>query len=119
MFCRKILNFLNRSKNKSFLIIPRPALFVLRLYLTYSFILGNDYLGAAAHVMTFTMNNYHDQNDPKLAKALAWEKVYLEFIEKFVKENATALGMDIAYSSEVRRRQLPDQSRGEGNSADY
>ncbi|XP_067952153.1 NPC intracellular cholesterol transporter 1-like [Watersipora subatra] len=61
---------------------------------------GDDYMLANAHVITFTVNNYHDADDPKLAKAKAWEKTYLEFVENYVKTKAPAKGMKIAYSAE-------------------
>jgi len=62
---------------------------------------GNNYLQATAHVLTFTVNNYHNPDDPQLAKAKAWEKEYLTFVERFVREEAEEKGMMIAYSAEV------------------
>lgn len=64
-------------------------------------LVGFNYLEAEAHVLTFTVNNYHDQDDKRLAKALAWEKKYLEFVENYVRTQAEDNGMMIAYSAEV------------------
>ncbi|KAF6030906.1 NPC1 [Bugula neritina] len=61
---------------------------------------GNNYLQATAHVLTFTVNNYHNPDDPQLAKAKAWEKEYLTFVKRFVREEAEEKGMMIAYSAE-------------------
>ena len=58
-------------------------------------------MNATAVVITFTVNNFHDQTDPKLAKAMAWEKKFIEFVEDFVANKAEEKGMIIAYSSEV------------------
>lgn len=62
---------------------------------------GNNYLEATALVITFTVNNYHDQTDPGLAKAMAWETEFIKFVQKYVAEEAPKKGMIIAYSSEV------------------
>jgi len=62
---------------------------------------ADHYLNATALVITFTVNNYHDPQDPRLSKALAWEAVYLDFVRAYVRDRAPRFGLTIAYSAEV------------------
>lgn len=63
-------------------------------------------MNATAVVITFTVNNYHDQNDPGLAKAMAWETKFIEYVEDYVANKAEKNGMTIAYSSEVSQQNV-------------
>lgn len=47
------------------------------------------------------MKNFDDPNSDGMKKALAWEAEYLKFVQNFMKTEAKAKGMTIAYSSEV------------------
>lgn len=62
---------------------------------------GSQYTNATAQVITWTMNNYHDTDDPRLEKVLAWEAEYLSFIQDYIKHEAHRAGLNITYSSEV------------------
>nr|XP_018672975.1 NPC intracellular cholesterol transporter 1 isoform X2 [Ciona intestinalis] len=58
---------------------------------------GTNYLEATAAVVTFPVVNYYN-NSKKLAKAMAWEKRYIEFMKEYVKRNGSKL--NVAFTSE-------------------
>lgn len=68
---------------------------------------ANNYNNATALVITFPVNNYHNDS-VKLNKALAWEKEFIRFIQSYSNPNLT-----IAYSSE---RSIQDEIDRESNS---
>lgn len=55
---------------------------------------GDNYNNATILVITFPVNNYKT-GDPRVKHALAWEKVYLNFMKNYSNENLT-----IAYQAE-------------------
>ncbi|XP_038664466.1 NPC intracellular cholesterol transporter 1 [Scyliorhinus canicula] len=68
---------------------------------------GDDYNNATALVITFPLNNYHNDTE-KLNKALAWEKVFIDFLKNYNESNLT-----IAFSAE---RSIEDEINRESNS---
>ncbi|XP_048019192.1 NPC intracellular cholesterol transporter 1 [Megalobrama amblycephala] len=68
---------------------------------------GNDYNNATALVITFPVNNYLNDTD-KLGKALAWEKVFINFVKNYENPNLT-----ISFSSE---RSIEDEIDRESSS---
>uniref|UniRef100_T1IQG2 SSD domain-containing protein n=1 Tax=Strigamia maritima TaxID=126957 RepID=T1IQG2_STRMM len=56
---------------------------------------GKDYFNATAMVLTFLNNNYYNSSQ-KLGKAMAWEKVYVQFMKDYKNPNMT-----IAFTSEA------------------
>lgn len=65
---------------------------------------------ATAVILTFLVNNYHNQS--KLEPAKEWESAYVEFMEKWVKSNNSNI-MDIAFTSE---RSIEDELQRESKS---
>ncbi|XP_061110400.1 NPC intracellular cholesterol transporter 1 isoform X2 [Conger conger] len=68
---------------------------------------GTNYNNATALVITFPVNNYHNDSE-KLGKALAWETEFVEFMKNYSNPNLT-----IAFSSE---RSIEDEINRESNS---
>uniref|UniRef100_A0A672RSC7 Niemann-Pick C1 protein-like n=1 Tax=Sinocyclocheilus grahami TaxID=75366 RepID=A0A672RSC7_SINGR len=68
---------------------------------------GTAYNNATALVITFPVHNYLNDTD-KLGKALAWEKVFVNFVKNYDNPNLT-----IAFSSE---RSIEDEIDRESNS---
>ncbi|XP_060679902.1 NPC intracellular cholesterol transporter 1 [Hemiscyllium ocellatum] len=68
---------------------------------------GDDYNNATALVITFPVNNYHNDTE-KLNKALAWEKAFIDFLKAYNDSNLT-----IAFSTE---RSIEDEINRESNS---
>ncbi|KAJ8272945.1 hypothetical protein GJAV_G00095340 [Gymnothorax javanicus] len=68
---------------------------------------GANYNNATALVITFPVNNYHNDSK-KLGKALAWEKTFVNFVKNYANPNLT-----IAFSSE---RSIEDEIDRESNS---
>ncbi|XP_069778710.1 NPC intracellular cholesterol transporter 1 [Narcine bancroftii] len=65
-----------------------------------------DYNNATALVITFPVNNYH--NDPeKLDKVFAWEKVFIDFLKNYNNSN-----LSISFSAE---RSIEDEINRESN----
>ncbi|XP_012683380.2 NPC intracellular cholesterol transporter 1 [Clupea harengus] len=68
---------------------------------------ANNYNNATALVITFPVNNYHNDSE-RVGKAKAWEKEFIRFIQNYSNPNLT-----IAYSSE---RSIEDEINRESNS---
>uniref|UniRef100_UPI00398E95F7 NPC intracellular cholesterol transporter 1 isoform X1 n=1 Tax=Pristiophorus japonicus TaxID=55135 RepID=UPI00398E95F7 len=68
---------------------------------------GDDFNTATALVITFPVNNYHNDTD-KLNKALAWEKVFIDFLKHYNDSNLT-----ISFSAE---RSIEDEINRESSS---
>ncbi|XP_051878695.1 NPC intracellular cholesterol transporter 1 [Pristis pectinata] len=66
-----------------------------------------DYNNATALVITFPVNNYHNDTE-KLNKVLAWEKVFVDFLKSYNDSN-----LSISFSSE---RSIEDEINRESNS---
>ena len=58
---------------------------------------GTAYENATTLIITFVVNNYQDKS--KLNKAMAWEKAFLEYMEKYVKERSNK-DLIISFSAE-------------------
>ena len=58
---------------------------------------GDNYFSATSFAMTFIVNN-HDEKDPMLKKAMAWEQSFLEEVARFASHHADDL--NVAYYSE-------------------
>ncbi|XP_067887182.1 NPC intracellular cholesterol transporter 1 isoform X2 [Heterodontus francisci] len=68
---------------------------------------GDDYNNATALVITFPVNNYYNDTE-KLNKALAWEKVFIDFLKNYNNSNLT-----ITFSTE---RSIEDEINRESSS---
>uniref|UniRef100_A0A672RL91 Niemann-Pick C1 protein-like n=1 Tax=Sinocyclocheilus grahami TaxID=75366 RepID=A0A672RL91_SINGR len=68
---------------------------------------GTAYNNATALVITFPVNNYLNDTD-KIGKALAWEKVFIDFVKNYDNPNLT-----ISFSTE---RSIEDEINRESNS---
>uniref|UniRef100_A0A671MVF3 Niemann-Pick C1 protein-like n=1 Tax=Sinocyclocheilus anshuiensis TaxID=1608454 RepID=A0A671MVF3_9TELE len=68
---------------------------------------GTAYNNATALVITFPVNNYLNDTD-KIGKALAWEKVFIDFVKNYDNPNLT-----ISFSAE---RSIEDEINRESNS---
>ena len=58
---------------------------------------GTAYENATTLIITFVVNNYQDKS--KLNKAMAWEKAFLEYMKKYVKERSNK-DLIISFSAE-------------------
>ncbi|KAJ8020679.1 NPC intracellular cholesterol transporter 1 [Holothuria leucospilota] len=67
---------------------------------------GENYNNATILVITFPVNNYKPE-DPRIKHALAWEKVYLDFMKNYTNENLT-----VAYQAE---RSVEDETGAESD----
>ena len=70
---------------------------------------GNAYETATTLIITFVVNNYQDKS--KLNKAMAWEKVFLEYMKKYVQDSSNA-NLTISFSAE---RAIEDELNRESN----
>ncbi|KAJ8409784.1 hypothetical protein AAFF_G00218430 [Aldrovandia affinis] len=67
---------------------------------------GTNYNNATALVITFPVNNFHNDTE-KLAKALAWEKEFINFVKNYSNPNLT-----ISFNAE---RSIEDEINRESN----
>ncbi|KAI1902029.1 hypothetical protein AGOR_G00040500 [Albula goreensis] len=68
---------------------------------------GTNYNNATALVITFPVNNYHNDTE-KLGKALAWEKEFINFVKNYNNPN-----LSISFNAE---RSIEDEINRESNS---
>ena len=59
---------------------------------------GDEYEESKSLIMTFVVKNHDDENMNK--KAEEWEKVFIEHLKDFEKNNASALNLTVAFTSE-------------------
>lgn len=59
---------------------------------------GDKYSTAKSLIITFVVNNHKNENENK--KAEAWEKAFIDYMKYWEKEEAPALNLSVAYSSE-------------------
>lgn len=70
---------------------------------------GTAYENATTMIITFVVNNYQDKS--KLAKAMAWEKAFLEYMKEYVVESSNR-NLTISFSAE---RAIEDELDRESN----
>lgn len=70
---------------------------------------GTAYENATTMIITFVVNNYQDKS--KLAKAMAWEKAFLEYMKEYVVESSNR-NLTISFSAE---RAIQDELDRESN----
>ena len=58
---------------------------------------GTAYENATTMIITFVVNNYQDKR--KLAKAMAWEKAFLEYMKEYV-QNSSNGNLIISFTAE-------------------
>ena len=58
---------------------------------------GTAYENATTMIITFLVNNHQDKS--KLNKAMAWEKVFLEYMKEYV-QNSSNANLTISFSAE-------------------
>ncbi|KAL0966255.1 hypothetical protein UPYG_G00293020 [Umbra pygmaea] len=71
---------------------------------------ANNYNNASALVITFPVNNYHNDT-VKLGKALAWEKEFIRFLKNYTNPNLTiAFNSERSIEDEINRESEGDVS---------
>jgi Niemann-Pick C1 protein len=61
---------------------------------------GNDYSAASAFIVTYPVNNAIDQEGNEIAKAVAWEKTFIQLVKDELLPMAQSKNLTLAFSSE-------------------
>ncbi|CAI8600204.1 unnamed protein product [Vicia faba] len=61
---------------------------------------GNDYSGASAFIITYPVNNAIDKEGNETAKAVAWEKAFIQLVKNELLPMAQSKNLTLAFSSE-------------------
>ncbi|MQK21972.1 hypothetical protein EI013_26760, partial [Escherichia coli] len=61
---------------------------------------GNDYSGASAFLVTYPVNNAIDEEGNETAKAVAWEKTFIQLVKDELLPMVQSRNLTLAFSSE-------------------
>ncbi|XP_027356659.1 NPC intracellular cholesterol transporter 1-like isoform X2 [Abrus precatorius] len=61
---------------------------------------GNDYSGASAFIVTYPVNNAIDEEGNETAKAVAWEKTFIQLVKDELLPMVQSRNLTLAFSSE-------------------